>query len=570
MSLREFAIRLPAARLVELASEQLRDISLGATFWLTAVTLLCSLLLGGGTRSGFLSDALLQLIAIPPLLLSASRLGDVLRRDAAKRRQVRWELKFCAAIVLVPLIQLVPLPPALWTLLPGHDALAASLDAAGQPLPWMPISVSPNDTWLSLTALLPPLAIFFGTILLSYRERRMLSLVVIAFGVASAFLGLVQIAQGSGSALRFFAITNFSEAVGFFANRNHFAALLYVVLLFTAVWLIDVGFATAVWRDRKALETGAIMTMTAGFLAIVVLLAAEAMSHSRAGLILTIVSLGGAYALTLTDRRRAFSATPSNLLLLAAGTAAILVVQFALYGILNRFAADPLDDARIQFLQNTLAAAKAYLPFGSGMGTFVPVYAMFERPENLFAHRYVNHAHDDIAELLLEAGVMAAALMAAFAVWFVARAMKIWRRLVPGVAEFDRSLARAATLAIALLIAHSFLDYPLRTAALMGIFAFGCGLMVEPLTADARRPERKSQIPHDAPAARAAHRPAAAPAVAALPAASNAASAPAAPPRKPAARWGEDIEWPEAWRKSGKAAKSGSQETKPPNQEPEP
>src|SRR5580704_10387261 len=162
MSMREIAATLPRTRLGELAG-QFNDMALSGQFWLTALTLAAALLLGGGTRGGFLSDALLQFLAIPLLLLSASRLGDLFWREPAKSRQVRWEIAFCLAVLLVPLIQLVPLPPMLWTLLPHREPLIASFDGLGQGLPWLPISVSPNATWLSVAALLPTLAVFFGT-----------------------------------------------------------------------------------------------------------------------------------------------------------------------------------------------------------------------------------------------------------------------------------------------------------------------------------------------------------------------------------------------------------------------
>src|SRR3984957_2354719 len=487
MSMREIAIRVPRIRLVELASEQFKDMTLSGPFWLTALTLLAALLLGGGTRGGFLSDALLQLLAIPLLLLSASRLGDLFWHSRAKLRQGRWEISFCLAIVLVPLFQLVPLPPALWTLLPHRAPLIASFDGlghglSGNGLPWLPISVSPNATWLSVAALLPTLAVFFGTILLGYRERRLLSLAVVAFGIVSAFLGLLQIAQGPASRLRFFSATNLSEAVGFFANRNHFAA----------VWAIDIGFAVGPWRDRRTFEARSIVAITASILAIVILLAAEAMARSRAGMILTMVSLAGVYGLVLTDRRRrTLSATPLNFLFVAAGTAFILIVQFALYRVLARFNTDPLDDLRLQFARTTIEAAWAYMPFGAGMGTFVPVYGMFEKPQDLFALVSINHAHDDILELWLETGIFGIALMGAFAVWFVSRVVKIWRYGSVGANEFDRSLARAATIAVALIVTHSFLDYPLRTAAMTAILAFACGLMVETLGVDNKAKDRR-------------------------------------------------------------------------------
>ncbi len=571
----EISIRLPRTRLGELASGQFKDMALSGPFWLTAFTLLAALLLGGGTRGGFLSDALLQLLAIPLLLLSASRLGDLFWRDRAKFRQLRWELIFCLAVVLVPLIQLVPLPPVLWTLLPDRAPLIASYDSlghglsgnglSGNGLPWLPISVSPNATWLSVAALLPTLAVFFGTTLLGYRERRVLSLAVLAFGIASSFLGLLQIAQGPASRLRFFSATNLTEAVGFFANRNHFAAFLYVVLLFAAVWAIDVGFAVGPWRDRRIFEARSIVTITASFLAIVILLAAEAMARSRAGMILTMISLVGVYGLVLTDRRRrTLGATPMNFLFAAAGTAFILVVQFALYRVLARFNTDPLDDLRLQFARTTMEAAWAYMPFGAGMGTFVPVYGMFEKPQDLFAHVYINHAHDDILELVLETGIFGIALMSAFAAWFVSRAAKIWRHGSVGANEFDRSLARAATIAVALIVVHSFLDYPLRTAAMTAIFAFGCGLMVETLGVDDRAKERRVRASFDTTAQGAAPRltvasPAAASAVAI--AADQEAAPPRHLPRPRPARWGDDVEWPEAWRKGGAGAGAGVKKT---------
>src|SRR5579864_1808945 len=557
MSMREIAIRLPRNRLAELAAEWFKDMALSGVFWLTALTLLAALLLGGGTRGGFLSDALLQLLAIPLLLLSVARLSDLFWRDRDTLWQLRWELGFCLAAVLVPLVQLVPLPPVLWALLPHRAPLIASFDGLGRGLPWLPISVSPNATWLSVAALLPTLAVFFGTILLGYRERRLLSLVVVAFGIVSSFLGLLQIAQGPASRLRFFA------------------AFLYVVLLLAAVWAIDIGFAVGPWRDRRTFEARSIVIVTASFLAIVVLLAAEAMARSRAGMMLTMVSLVGAYCLVLADRRRrTFSATPLNFLLAAAGTAFILILQFALYRVLARFNADPLDEVRLQFARTTIEAAWAYMPFGAGLGTFVPVYGMFEKPQDLFAHAYINHAHDDILELWLETGIFGVALMAAFAAWFVARAVKIWRHGFVGANEFDRALARAATIAVALIIAHSFLDYPLRTAAMTAIFAFACGLAVETLAADNRAKERRVRTAFDATAQGVAPRlMAASPAVAAPPAiAADQETAPrSSPPRQRGARWGDDVEWPEAWRKGGQGGRSaGPKETPAPATSPEP
>ncbi len=61
------------------------------------------------------------------------------------------------------------------------------------------------------------------------------------------------------------------------------------------------------------------------------------------------------------------------------------------------------------------------------------------------------------------------------------RSVELWWWPPDKAGELDRLLMRAATLAIALLIAHSFVEYPLRTGAIMAIFAFSCALLIEPL-----------------------------------------------------------------------------------------
>ena len=135
-------------------------------------------------------------------------------------------------------------------------------------------------------------------------------------------------------------------------------------------------------------ETASLVPLIGSFTVVVALVATQAIARSRAGLGLTIAALVGALVLAFSERRREADAsngsaiTPTRLLVAAVGVAVIFAVQFALYRIMQRFAVDPLEDARLRFTEITLTAAKAYFPFGSGMGTFPPVYAMFEQPQD--------------------------------------------------------------------------------------------------------------------------------------------------------------------------------------------
>ena len=547
-SLSLFRERPLAPILSGLISARVREYRPSLILCAAAFTMACSLLLGGGTRGGFLSDAILQLLAIPSLLIAISCLVESRSLQGGARRDVSRTLAFCGAIALIPLIQLIPLPPSIWTRLPGRDEIATLIPLLGGDMPWLPISVSAHSTWLSVLSLLPPLAVFLATIQLGYPERRHLNLLIIAIGVASVFVGLTQVAQGQSSPLRFFSITNPTEAVGFFANRNHFAALLYAVLVFAAVWAIDAAFKIQTWSDIRTLASPRIARLTATFLILIIVIAGEAIARSRAGLALTMVGLLSAFALAFADSRRLAGAKVSKFLFLAIGAAVLLSLQFALYRILDRFGTDPLEQARGTFAHVTVAAAGAFMPFGSGSGTFVPVYQLFEKAPDLIPNTYVNHAHDDFLEIWLETGIVGPVMICVFLVWWGIASFRFWRTPSAGISAFDTTLARAATVVIGLILAHSLVDYPLRTGAMMAVFAVCCAYLIEPVGATEKRPRIAPALPREAnprsepPAAVA--RMLAGPGLAPVPRDETQPH----PVLRSGGRWGENIEWPDQWR----------------------
>ena len=118
-----------------------------------------------------------------------------------------------------------------------------------------------------------------------------------------------------------------------------------------------------------------------------------------------MVALFASIALSFSNRRAGSRATLNKKVLLGAlAVAVIFSLQFALYRVLER-ASDLTQDDRPIFARTTIEAAIANMPIGSGLGTFVPVYAMFEKPQDA-SPAYVNHAHNDILEVSLETGVL--------------------------------------------------------------------------------------------------------------------------------------------------------------------
>jgi O-antigen ligase len=528
-------------------------------FYLCAAVMVASLVLGGGAGRGLLSDTILQLVAIPLLMVSLWKIFET-----SLTREMRAALWFCLAIAVLPLLQLIPLPPWLWTSLPNRLVSVEAFDILGRVVPWMPMSVSPMATWLSALSLLPPLAVFLSTLLLSYRERRWLILVVLATGVLSVLVGLIQVAQGQDSPWRFFAITNRTEAVGFFANRNHFAALIYCLIVLSIGWIVYLSSKLRVFPnhegEQKTLEyeynAGVIIALMGGFTVLVILFAGELMARSRAGLGLTIIALLGVFALGISNRSAAFGSLVNKLLLAVIALVAVFSLQFALYRILDRIP-DSLAGDRPVIASTTIEAAKAYMPLGSGVGTFVPVYAMFEKPEHA-ADTYVNRAHNDMLEMWLESGMLGLVLGGIFVIWLVRRSVEIWRSAPdPGLSQPDWYLIRATTIVPPLLLAHSLVDFPLRTGAIMAIMAFACAVLIEP-PGDIESTER---VKRQAVSEGKRHldtyglKPA------------SSISAKRAPKRitqrkttdtqcLPHQRWGADMKWPKEWSKESEAINS--------------
>ena len=460
-------------------------------FWGAVATyFVACLVLGGGSREGFLGDVALQAMAVPLLLWAVWRLLDVPTDSGGSR--AKWVLFACLLAFAIPAVHLVPLPPSVWTHLPGRADFEGNLLAAGLQVGWLPLSLVPRATWLSALALLPPMAVFLASLQLGYADRRRLSVVLLVTGLVSVGLGLLQVAQGASSPLRLYAYTNTSEAVGFFANRNHYAALLYCLVLTAAVWTVAAvaNFARAGADLRSRRSTPHLVAIVVSFTVVVILVGAQAMARSRAGLGLTTVALLGSFAL-------AFLAPPAGASAKAAGGlmargaarllgAAVLVAlvfssQFALYRIQDRFTVDPLTDARLPFACNTIEAAIAFMPFGSGMGTFVPVYQAFEKAADNVADFYTNRAHNDFLEFWLEAGLVGLVVMGVFVIWVVVALWRVWRRPSEDAGHTDRLLACAAGLMLVLLLAHSSVDYPLRTTALMSVFAWALAMVVAPI-----------------------------------------------------------------------------------------
>ena len=428
----------------------------------TSFVVILAMLFGGAGGYGW-SDAIVQLAALPLLAWALFKLTpSLLGRDG------QWAIVLLCAIIAWPLLQLIPMPPSVWSGLPGRGEIASAYEAAGMTLPWLPISLYPTATWLGLLSLVPATAVFLAMLSLERHSRRVLILVIFIVIFASAVLDMLQIMGGEESPLRLYAVTNPGRAVGFFANSNHNAAFLYSAIPFVTAYAIGL-----VLDHRRHRAIGLVLLA----LLILAIIIGLSLTQSRAGMALLFVA--GLSSLLLAWRHNQ-GQSGRRLLRFAIGAnlvALLLAFQFGFVAFMQRAEGQGLEDMRWPVAQVTSQAAIANLPFGSGFGTFTPIYEKFA-PRTFLTEKYVNHAHNDWLELWLTGGAPAIVIAVGFLAWLAASTFRLWSRGHQETPVLDRALAQAAPIVIVLLLLHSAMDYPLRTAALSVLFAIACGYLI--------------------------------------------------------------------------------------------
>lgn len=422
------------------------------------VFVLAALLLGGaGIASAFAN----WLVVTLGLVVLARHLPAMAWSDLDRTARIAAAL-IGVALVLC-LIQAMPLPRELWAALPGH-ALAAQVATVAGTGGWTAWSLSPDRTLDALTALVPPAAALVIAARSSTDGRRLLLRMILVVALLSAALAIVQVAAGPNSAPMLFTSRHRGLGVGLFVNRNHFALYLLFAMLIAAL----PGIPGPARQDESGramqwgLRTGALALLTLGVLA----------TLSRTGIFLLPLALGA--AILMTQRRRL--RTP---VLLGGVTAAGLVVlalrsAAPIQAILARYAT-AAEDFRFQYWENTWLALREALPLGTGLGTFTLVYPTYE-PLDQVRPDVVNHAHNDVLEWVMEAGLPGALLLLAVLA-FVALAVAQARKRANGRRE--RLVPIVAGAATVMTLAASMLDYPVRMHAIAVTLALLVGMLLQ-------------------------------------------------------------------------------------------
>ena len=401
-------------------------------------------------------------------------------------------------LLAYPLLQLVPLPPDLWSRLPerGFYAHALAQADAGQALDsWRAASLVPWATEFSWLALLPPLTVFLVTVGLSTRQLQFLLQLFLGISTVQALLGLLQYGAGADSLFQLGNPYCCSSAVGTYMNRDHLAGLLEMALpVGLALLTATIGHASPgsggyhrrrTWRQRLAKLAALPINQAAIYgSACIAILLGLIFTRSRASIILAMV---GIFLGMMVFARRLGGRNAYGLIGTLTFIGCGLAMEVGLVPVLNRFTlAGATDDYRWSIFASTIQAAAYFFPIGSGVGTFQDIYPRFHAPDILF-DGIVNRAHNDYLEGFLEAGLVGIVLALALLGFYSLQWRRIWRR---GRWPSFRLLQAGAGIGLLLLILHSAVDFNLHIPANAIFFAFLAAVFFhrqrdEPLETDA-------------------------------------------------------------------------------------
>jgi len=195
------------------------------------------------------------------------------------------------------------------------------------------------------------------------------------------------------------------------------------------------------------------------------------LSSSRGGMLAFLFQMALLAALTLAKRR--------NIRVFVGFSALGLVILALLIVVGNARALGRLGDLSPGIrLDITKDCWKMFLQrplLGWGLGTFPTVYPGYR---SFYTNEFVNQAHNDYAQLLVESGVLGFGVM----LWFLAL---LYRHAVPTSRrwefKWDGALSLAALLGCSGMLFHSFVDFNLQIPANAAVFYVLCALAASKL-----------------------------------------------------------------------------------------
>ena len=289
--------------------------------------------------------------------------------------------------------------------------------------------------------------------------------------------------------------------VGSFANRNHLADFLAMLLPLWFYRLAQNQKPATMTQARhdpqnrhprhsgsRSLRIPLPIWLLFGFALLVVILS----TLSRGGIIATsVVLLASSLLLGLGLRKMLSRRQRWGLIALMLTFGVLALGAVGVEGIGRRIDSGALAldaNARNTYTAATLQGAHAFWPWGSGAGTFESVFPRFQVLES---PGYVEYAHNDYAQILMELGLPGLLIAAALLVLILTQ-LRTLRMAYRAEGRLSRELALRSYCGVAAgaLLVHSVVEFNMHIPALAITAAFLMGVFLRPLAPTAARSVR--------------------------------------------------------------------------------
>lgn len=422
---------------------------------------------GGANGEGLGVHALFLMLSG---FICAAAILDFPVREAP--RDFRWLSGFLGAVLVIGIFQLIELPTGIWRLFGARAAIEQGWDLIQVTPGFESISAAPLRTIIALSYGLIPAAFLLGVYRLGWRATvANLPWTIAVLGAASAGLGLMQVLLPSVPELYLYVYTNPNTPAGFFANINQQAIFLLMCMPFTTVVI------SKLLSKRERTDQQSALMIFAGLLGAMQLIGVLA-AGSVAGYLILVPILALCYLISQSQRRR-INLLPAFIGLVVLFPAILLVAyspQLSGLGVTSIANDGPMSRVALAGVGSQIFFDHWF--FGTGLGTFEPMFKMYEDPD-LVTLKYANHVHNDYLQWAIETGVIGLVVLFVFLRWLGARLLDVWRMYADSTTRLRRA---AATAALAPLL-HSFVEYPVRAPALLAFASLCVVLLVVPYNA---------------------------------------------------------------------------------------
>lgn len=302
-------------------------------------------------------------------------------------------------------------------------------------------------------------------------DRKNFAVVVIVFGVLYAFYALAQALTSEGKFFWVYAPPSRGALYGSYVNHNHYAGLMEMLVPFPLV--VSMGHLQK--GGKRALVAFCAVLMASTIF----------LSGSRGGMLAFVAEIALFATLTFLQRRNYRVA-------LGLIAVSVLVLAFLVFvgkgEVLGRLG-DLGPGVRVNMTKDSFRMFFRRPLLGWGLGTFPTVYPGYR---SFYTNLFVNEAHNDYAQLLVETGLLGFGLM----LWFLVR---LYQSGLPTSRRWelrwDGAVSLAALLGCSGILFHSFVDFNLQIPANAALFYVLCGLAASPLARGSR--SVRSRTPGD-------------------------------------------------------------------------